>query len=96
MAKNEFRKIRGRNRERIFYDILCSIIGQEKKGFTRITRVQNEVNLPSDRLRRHIREMEQFKLLKYRSALASTRKGRQFASEYRRVLEMLKHFGLGD
>lgn len=96
MAKNEFRKTRGRNRERIFYDILCSIIDQEKKGFTRITRVQNEVNLPSDRLRRHLREMEQLRLVRYRSALASTRKGRDFASEYKRVIGILKHFGLAD
>ena len=96
MAKDEIKKTRGRNREKIFYDILCSLIAQEKKGFTRITRVQNEVNLPSDRLRRHLREMEQLDFLRYRSALASTRKGREFASEYRRVLEILEHFGLAD
>ncbi|MGA2790127.1 MAG: winged helix-turn-helix domain-containing protein [Candidatus Bathyarchaeia archaeon] len=95
MAKDEF-KTRGRNRERIYYDILCSIISQEKKGYTRITRVQNEVNLPSDRLRRHLREMEQLRLLKHSSALGSTAKGRAFVSQYKRVLEVLKQFGLAD
>ncbi|MGA8903881.1 MAG: winged helix-turn-helix domain-containing protein [Candidatus Bathyarchaeia archaeon] len=89
-------KTRGRNRERIYYDILCSIIGQERKGVTRITRVQNEVNLPSDRMRRHLREMEQLRLVKYGSALESTRKGREFISKYKRVLEVLKQFGLAE
>ena len=95
MAKHEL-ETRRRNRERIYYDILCSVIGQEKKGYTRITRIQNETNLPSDRLRRHIHEMEELKLLKHDSALHSTPKGRAFASQYRRILEILKQFGLAD
>ena len=95
MAKDMF-KTRGRNRERIYYDILCSIINQEEKGYTRITRIQNEVNLPSDRLRRHLREMEQLRLLKQGSALSSTVKGRAFVSQYKKVLEVLKQFGLAD
>ena len=95
MVKEEF-EARRRNRERIYYDILSSIISQEKKGYTRITRVQNETNLPSDRLRRHLHEMEELKLLKNDSALHSTAKGRAFASQYRRILETLKQFGLAD
>jgi predicted transcriptional regulator len=93
LAKDKFRA-RNRNRERIYYDILCSIMNQEERGYTRITRVQNEVNLPSDRLRRHLREMENLRLLKHSSALASTVKGRAFVSRYRRVLLILKQFGL--
>jgi predicted transcriptional regulator len=89
-------KTRGRNRERIYYDILCSIINQEKEGYTGITRVQNEVNLPSDRLRRHLREMEELRFLKHTSALSSTAKGRAFVSQYKRVLGVLKQFGLAD
>jgi predicted transcriptional regulator len=95
LAKEEF-KTRGRNRERIYYDILSSIIGQEKRGYTRITRVQNEVNLPSDRFRSHLREMEELRLLKHGSVLASTPKGRAFVLQYKRVLQILKQFGLAD
>ena len=95
MVKPELETQR-RNRERIYYDILSSIINQEKKGYTRITRVQNEVNLPSDRLRRHLREMQQLKLLNHNSALRSTPKGRAFVFRYKRILEVLKRFGLAD
>lgn len=95
MPKDEFR-VRGRNRERIYYDILCSIMDQEKRGYTRITRVQNEVNLPSDRFRQHLREMEDLRFLKRSSPLAITVKGRAFVSQYRRVLDILRQFGLAD
>lgn len=80
----------------IFYDILRSIVSQEKKGFVRITRVQNETNLPSDRLRAHMRRMARLRLIKYGSPIRSTAKGREFLSEYKRVLEVLKRFGLAE
>ena len=95
MAKDKFRA-RNRNRERIYYDILCSIMSQEERGYTRITRVQNEVNLPSDRFRSHLRDMEELRLVKHGSVLGSTAKGRAFVLQYKRVLQTLKQFGLAD
>ncbi|HUK28138.1 MAG TPA: hypothetical protein VLV31_06920 [Candidatus Acidoferrales bacterium] len=47
-------------------------------------------------MRRHLREMEELKLLKHDSALHSKAEGRAFASQYRRILETLKQFGLAD
>jgi predicted transcriptional regulator len=91
----ERKRVRARERARIFYDILCSIIKQERLGdVARITRIQNEVNLPSDRFRQYLREMERLQLLKYGDTLASTERGKEFASEYDRVIDVLKRFGL--
>ncbi|MGA2790257.1 MAG: winged helix-turn-helix domain-containing protein [Candidatus Bathyarchaeia archaeon] len=96
MPQDEPGKPRGRNREMIFYDILRSIVRQEQKGFVRITRVQNETNLPSDRLRGHLRQMVRLRLITYSSAIRSTTKGREFLSQYKRVLVVLKRFGLAE
>lgn len=90
----EPQKARPRYRPKIFYDILCSIISQESNGFVRITRVQNEVNLPSDRLRAHLEDMKTLELVEYGDRLASTEKGRTFVSEYEKVADVLKKFGL--
>jgi predicted transcriptional regulator len=90
----EPRKARPRYRPKIFYDILCSIIRQESNGVVRITRVQNEVNLPSDRLRTHLEDMKTLELVEYGDRLASTEKGRTFVSEYEKVADVLKKFGL--
>jgi predicted transcriptional regulator len=91
----EARRARPRYRTRIFYDILSSIIKQEESaGIAKITRVQNEVNLPSDRFRGHLEDMKMLGLIEYDEGLVSTEKGRSFVSEYEKVAEVLRRFGL--
>jgi predicted transcriptional regulator len=63
-------------------------------GIARITRIQNDVNLPSDRFREHLSEMETLGLLIHRETVSSTEKGRTFVLEYKKVDEVLKRFGL--
>jgi predicted transcriptional regulator len=87
-------KLRRRERSKIYYDILCSIIEQELETRAKITRVQNDVNLPSDRLRTHLREMSSLGLVDYGDSLASTEKGRVFVDEFKKVVEILRQFGL--
>ena len=89
------KRLRPRYRPKIFYDILCSIVKQEASGgIAKITRVQNEVNLPSDRLRAHLDDMEKLGLIERGEGLTSTEKGRSFVSEYERIAEVLRRFGL--
>lgn len=91
----ETKRPRPRYRPKIFYDILCSIMKQEESaGVAKITRVQNEVNLPSDRFRVHLEDMKALGLVEYGDSLACTVKGRSFVSEYEKVAEVLKRFGL--
>jgi predicted transcriptional regulator len=86
---------RPRYRPKIFHDILCSIIKQEAStGIAKITRVQNEVNLPSDRFRAHLEDMETLGLVERNEGLTSTEKGKDFVSEYEKVEEVLRRFGL--
>jgi predicted transcriptional regulator len=92
--QEELGKLRRRERTKIFYDILCSIIEQESETRAKITRVQNDVNLPSDRLRAHLREMNTLGLVDYGEFLASTEKGRTFVAEFKKVAEILRQFGL--
>ena len=89
-------RARKRDKPHIFHDILASIIEQEREedGVARITRIQDEVNLPSDRLRIHVREMSDLGLIQYGKTLASTEKGRQFMAEYQKIVNTLQQFGL--
>jgi predicted transcriptional regulator len=87
-------KLRRRERSKIYYDILCSIIEQEAEARAKITRVQNDVNLPSDRLRTHLHEMSTLGLVDYGEHLGSTEKGRVFVDEFKKVVEILRQFGL--
>jgi predicted transcriptional regulator len=91
---DEQKMVRRRERSRIYYDILQSIINQESDNVAKITRVQNDVNLPSDRLREHLKEMSLLGLVEYGETLASTEKGRAYVTEYGRVVSILQQFGL--
>ena len=93
-GQEDAKKVRRRERARIFYDILRSMIEQETTDVAKITRVQNTVNLPSDRLRLHLKEMDSLGLVEYGDGLASTEKGRAFVSEYKKVVSVLQQFGL--
>jgi len=93
-VEKTFGRVRRRERAKIFYDILSSIIEQESTGGAKITRVQNDVNLPSDRLRLHLREMSSLGLVEYGDTLVSTEKGKAFLSEYEKVAQILQQFGL--
>ena len=91
----ESKRLRPRHRPEIFYDILCSIIKLEESiGTAKITRVQNEVNLPSDRFRVYLKDMKTVGLLEHGDGLASTKKGKSFVSEYKKVARVLKRFSL--
>jgi predicted transcriptional regulator len=92
--REDLGKLRRRERTKIYYDILCSIIEQESETRAKITRVQNDVNLPSDRLRTHLREMSSLGLVDYGETLVSTEKGRAFVDEFKKVVEILRQFGL--
>jgi predicted transcriptional regulator len=93
-GRDEPKTVRRRERSRIYYDILQSIINQESHDVAKITRVQNDVNLPSDRLREHLKEMSLLGLVEYGETLASTSKGRAFVTEYEKVVNILQQFGL--
>ena len=93
-AKRQQRS-RPRYRPKIFYDILCSIVKQEASGgIAKITRVQNEVNLPSARFRAHLEDVEALGLVEHGEVLTSAEKGRDFVNEYEKVAEVLRRFGL--
>lgn len=80
----------------MLYDILRSILTQEESsinGHIRITRVQNECNLPSNRVRAYLEELRQFGLIESDS-LTTTRKGRNFVRNYDSALRTLRRYGL--
>jgi predicted transcriptional regulator len=95
LSGQESKKAHPRDRSRIYYDILCSIIEHEQsEGGAKITRIQNDVNLPSDLFREHLSEMEKFGLLHRGETISATERGKEFVSEYKHWTIILRRFGL--
>jgi predicted transcriptional regulator len=89
------RRASPRHRARLWYEILRSIMDEERTEFAaKITRVQNHVGLPSDRYRAHLLEMKDRGLIRYLDCLNSTEEGRTFVIEYEKLLRTLAQFNI--
>jgi len=85
-----------RDRMKIYGDILSVIAseGSEKREI-RLTHIQLMTNVPFDRLKIYLSELEQLGLIQAGSSLKITAKGEQFLIEYEKVLDFMKRMGLG-
>jgi predicted transcriptional regulator len=84
-----------RDRMKIYGDILSVIAskGSEKEEI-RLSHIQLMTNVPFDRLKIYLSELEQLGLIQAGSSLKITGKGEQFLIEYEKVLDFMKRMGL--
>ena len=89
-----------RSKMQIYGDILIAIREDIKEhGEARMTRVQGRANIPYDRFKNHIENMEKLGLVvmpKHSSSgkLEITPKGLEYLKEYEKILAFLRRFGL--
>lgn len=88
------RKIARRDRMKIYADILSIIQTEARKGKIVLIRVQQKTNVPFDRLKVYLSELEELSLIQNDSSLRLTEKGRRYITEYERVLDFMKRMGL--
>ncbi|MCA1813965.1 MAG: winged helix-turn-helix domain-containing protein [Halobacteriales archaeon] len=82
-----------RDRVQIYADLLRAVKARGTADGARITPVQSDANLPSDRARQYIGELVQLGLLTGPPYLV-TPKGEAFLREYNRYRHFLRDFGL--
>ena len=88
------KKIPRRDKLKIYGDVL-SILYREARGEKIIlTRVQLKTNVPFDRLKNYLAELEGLGLIQQEPNLSLTEKGKQYIREYEKVLEFMKRMGL--
>jgi predicted transcriptional regulator len=59
-----------------------------------LTKIQHQVNVPFDRLKEYIFELKELGLIQSETDLILTEKGKEYLSEYRKILEFMKRMGL--
>ena len=86
-----------RNKMKIYGDLL-SIIKAEKKSADRIvlTRIQAKMNVPFDRLKSYISDLEDLKLIEDQLSLNLTQKGKQYLDEYQKILDFMERMGIAN
>ena len=59
-----------------------------------VTQVQRQINVPFDRLKNYIFELNELGLIQDETSLKLTEKGKQYLKEYESVLEFMKRMGI--
>jgi predicted transcriptional regulator len=86
-----------RNKMKIYGDLL-SILKAEKKSTDKIilTRIQAKMNVPFDRLKSYISDVEDLKLIEDQVSLNLTQKGKQYLDEYQKILDFMERMGVAN
>ena len=79
---------------KIYGDVLSVIKTETRKGQIILTHIQLRTNVPFDRLKTYLSELEELGLIQDGTSLKLTEKGQQYVIEYEKVLDFMKRMGL--
>jgi len=88
------RNIQRRDRVKIYGDLLSILNAEANSNKIVLTKVQVQINVPFDRLKNYISELNELSLIENEYSLKLTEKGKQFLREYEQVLDFMKRMGL--
>jgi len=88
------KKISRRDKLKIYGDLLSALNRETKTEKIVLTRVQVQINVPFDRLKKYVYELVELGLIQDKNELKLTIKGKQYLQEYENVLEFMKRMGL--
>ena len=96
VEKDSMMKRKVRRVKMEIYGELLSILKSERGITDRIvlTRVQTKMNVPFDRLKKYISDLEDLNLIEDQVSFNLTEKGRQYLNEYRTVLDFMERMGI--
>jgi len=88
------KRIGRRDKLKIYGELLSALDGESKTDKIVLTHVQTRVNVPFDRLKTYISDLNELGLIQDEVSLRLTEKGRQYLREYEKVLDFMKRMGL--
>lgn len=88
------RNLQRRDRVKIYGDLLSILNAEANSNKIVLTKVQVQINVPFDRLKNYISELNELGLIENEYSLKLTEKGKQFLREYEQVLDFMKRMGL--
>jgi predicted transcriptional regulator len=87
-------RIGRRDKLKIYGDLLTILYNEREKEDIVMTKVQTQLQVPYDRLKRYIRELCELGLIDDEVSLNVTEKGMEYLREYRKILAFMRKIGL--
>ena len=83
-----------RDKLKIYGDLLSVLDKESKTNKIVLTHIQTQINVPFDRLKSYLTELEDLGLIQNEPSHKLTRKGRDYLKEYEKILFFMKRMGL--
>ena len=89
------KKIARRDKMKIYGDLL-SILQAERSDTEKIVliRIQAKLNVPFDRLKNYLSDLENLELIEDQDSYKITQKGKQYLKEYQRIVDFMVRMGI--
>jgi predicted transcriptional regulator len=88
------KKIPRRDKLKIYGDLLSVLNSEDKTEKIVLSHIQTRINVPFDRLKKYIFELNELDLIQDEKSLKLTEKGKQYLKEYERILGFMKRMGI--
>jgi predicted transcriptional regulator len=85
-----------RSKMELYGDLLTVLNDETNSEKVVLTRIQGRVNVPFDRFKNYISELNRLGLIQDETSLKLTEKGKQYLKEYEQILDFMKRMGLTD
>jgi predicted transcriptional regulator len=86
-----------RNKMKIYGDLLLTLKAEKiKTDKIVLIRLQAKMNVPFDRLKNYISDLEDLNLIENQFSYNLTEKGKQYLDEYMRILDFMERMGIAD
>jgi predicted transcriptional regulator len=86
-----------RDKMKIYGDLL-NTLKSEQNNIDKIvlTHIQTKMNVPFDRLKNYISDLENLDLIEDQVGYNLTQKGKQYLDEYKKILDFMERMGIAD
>jgi predicted transcriptional regulator len=95
-GKGQQMKKVSRSKMELYGDLLTVLNDETNSEKVVLTRIQGRVNVPFDRFKNYISELNRLGLIQDETSLKLTEKGKQYLKEYEQILDFMKRMGLTD
>jgi predicted transcriptional regulator len=86
-----------RDKMKIYGDLLNTLKSEQNKiGKIVLTHIQTKMNVPFDRLKNYISDLENLDLIEDQVGYNLTQKGKQYLDEYKKILDFMERMGIAD
>jgi predicted transcriptional regulator len=86
-----------RDKMKIYGDLLNTLKSEQNNiGKIVLTHIQTKMNVPFDRLKNYISDLENLDLIEDQVGYNLTQKGKQYLDEYKKILDFMERMGIAD